>query len=373
MLVSALLLVHAPAAHARMGLIVAEPFGPFGTMMPQGHTSIYFSDLCVETPVRLRPCHAGEVGAVVSRYHDLRHPDGDWMAFPLPVFLYGTDLYGVDLYGVDDASGAHPPLMTAAGEAEMRELYWRRHLTGYIAGTTDRHGHAKPPAYGDWQEGIGAAYDRRLLMYAFDTTAAQNMTILQWLNDRPNRRRYTLTRHNCADFAADLLRIALPPATIHRNVPADFDMTTPKQLAREVDGYGTAHPELHLAVYEIPQLPGEMRRSRPIRGAAESLLTTKRYMATLLVLQPEIIVAAWIDYEKRGKWAMGQDAVAVSPDFWKRGPDRTILAGEEGHDPPAQPRADVPATQPAAEKTGAGGYSSRSTSPPAPSTGFRAK
>ncbi len=353
-----------------MGLIVAEPFGSFGTMMPQGHTSIYFSDLCVETPVQLRPCRAGEMGAVVSRYHDLRHPDLDWMAFPLPVFLYGAP----------HASGTELPFMTAAHEAEMRETYWRDHLAEYIPPRTDRHGQIKPPAYGDWEEGIGAAYDRRLLMYAFDTTAAQDAVMLSWLRDRPNQRRYTLTRHNCADFAADLLRIALPPTTIHRNVPADFDMTTPKTLAREVDAYGAAHPELHLAVYEIPQLPGELRRSRPIRGAAESLLTTKRYMATLLVIQPEIILAAWIDYEKRGKWALGQDAVAVAPDFWRPATDRDAIAAEESPRPEfPQPAAEIPRAQPARgslegiERTGAGAYSPGSTGSTISSTGFRAK
>ena len=294
-----------------MALIVGEPFGSFGTMMPQGHASVYLSDLCVETPIRLRACRPGELGAVVSRYHDLRHPELDWMAFPLPVFLYGSELYGSE-----GALTTVPRFMTAADESDLRASYRRRFLEEYVPDRIDRHGRAHPPAYGDWEEGIGAAYDRRLVMYGFDTVAAQDAAALHWLNDRPNRRSYTLTRHNCADFAADLLRLALPSELLRRNVLADFDMTTPKQLARAVDGYGQAHPELHLTVLEIPQLPGTLRRSRPIRGAAESLLTTKRYMATLLVVQPEIILAAWIDYERWGKWPLGQDAVAVAPAFW---------------------------------------------------------
>ena len=210
--------------------------------------------------------------------------------------------------------------MTAGGEAALRENYRRRFLADLVPGTVDRHGRFHPPPYGDWEEGIGSAYDRRLFLYAFDTTAAQDAAVLTWLNERSNHRSYTLTRHNCADFAADLLRLALPPATIHRNVPADFDMTTPKQLSREVDGYGKAHPEIHLAVYEVPQLPGTLRRSRPVRGAAESLLTTKRYLATLLVIQPEVILAAWIDYERCGKWPLGSDALAVPPAFWQGEP-----------------------------------------------------
>ncbi len=296
----------APTAHARMALIVGEPFGAFGTMMPQGHTSIYLPDLCVDTAVHLRPCHAGEWGAVVSRYHDLRHPALDWMAFPLPVFLYGT----TDLAHV-------PAAITAARETDIRERYWQQHLSAYVPGHLDRHGDTAPPPYGDWQEGIGAAFDRRLLMYSFNTTPTQDEAVLHWINDRPNRRSYTLTRHNCADFVADILRIALPAAVIHRNVLADFDMTTPKNLAREVDAYGHLHPELHLEVYEVPQLPGTLRRSRPLRGAAESLITTKRYFAAVVVLQPELMLADWIIYEKRGKWHPGNDALVATPAGWQ--------------------------------------------------------
>lgn len=288
-----------------MALIVGEPFGSFGTMMPEGHASIYLDDLCVETAVRLRACHPGELGAVISRYHDLRHPELDWVAFPLPVFLYGT----ADLHAV-------PGFMNAAQEADLRERYRLANLTAFVPDRVNKRGDAVPPPYGDWDEGIGAAFDRRLLVYSFDTTQAQDEAALHWLNDRPNRRSYTLGRHNCADFAADLLRIALPREALRRNVLADFDMTTPKTLAREVDAYGRAHPELHLRVYEVPQLPGSLRRSRPIRGAAESFLKTKRYFAVIVVLQPELLLADWIFYEKRGKWTPGLDAVTATPATW---------------------------------------------------------
>ncbi len=302
---AALLLLTPLAAHARMALIVGEPFGNFGTMMPQGHTSVYFADLCVETPIKLRRCQPGELGAVVSRYHDLRHPELDWLAFPLPVFLYGTG----DLTKV-------PTSMTGTQEADLRERYWQANLTAWIAGRTNKHGDPLPPAYGDWEEGIGAAFDRRLLVYSFNSTPEADATSLRWLNDRPNRRSYTLGRHNCADFVADLLRIALPREVIHRNVPADFDMTTPKTLARQVDDYGHTHPELDLRVYEVPQIPGTLRRSRPLRGAAETFVKTKRYVAAIAVLQPELLLADWLLYKTRGRWHPGLDAQTITPSSW---------------------------------------------------------
>ena len=311
---AALLVLFLPTstAHARMALIVGEPFGSFGTMMPQGHSSVYLSNLCVETAVQLRPCQPGEFGAVVSRYHDLRHPAMDWMAFPLPVFLYGTE----NLNGLS-AVGTIPRFMTAAVEADLRKRYRQDHLADFVPDLPDHHGTLRPPPYGDWEEGIGSAFDRRLLMYAFDTTPAQDLAALRWLAGRENKRSYTLGRANCADCAADLLRLVLPPEALKRNVLADFDMTTPKTLAREVDRYGRTHPELHLAVYEIPQLPGSLRRSRPIRGAAESLLTNHYYLSTLLIIQPEVILVDAVIYEKRGKFSIGTDAHVVEPTDWQ--------------------------------------------------------
>ncbi len=306
---SLLLLFTAGPAQARMALVVGEPFGSFGTMMPQGHAGIYVSNLCVETAIHLRPCRAGEPGAVISRYHDLRHPELDWMAFPLPVFLYGSS---------DPANV--PGYITASIESEIRARYRNENLLNVVPDRVGRHGDTKAPPYGDWEEGIGSAFDRRLLMYEIDTTPAQDAAVLQRLNDEPNHRAYTLGRHNCADFAADLLRLVLPPELVHRNRLGDLDMTTPKELARIVDTYGHAHPELHLAVYSVPQLPGSLRRSRPLRGAAESLLTTKRYLATLLAIQPDFVLFDWIAYEKQGKWKPGLDAQTVTPGMWTEQP-----------------------------------------------------
>ena len=90
-------------------------------------------------------------------------------------------------------------------------------------------------------------------------------------------------------------------------------MTTPKNLARELHTYGATHPDAKLTVYEIPQLPGTLRRSRPLRGAAETFVKTKRYVFTLLVLQPEVLLADWILYETRGKWTTGLDATTLPP------------------------------------------------------------
>ena len=47
-----------------------------------------------------------------------------------------------------------------------------------------------------------------------------------------------------------------------------------------------SHPDADLAMIQIPQVPGTLRRSRPVWGGAEGGLKTKRYLAVLTVIQP---------------------------------------------------------------------------------------
>jgi hypothetical protein len=313
------LLASAASAHAaRIGLVVGEPFGKFGTMMPQGHANLYLADYCADTPLHLRPCAPGEPGVVLSRYHDLRDPALDWMAVPLRTFFYGTE-----------DTTAVPAFLTAKQESDTRERYRREHLREVVPGRTDRHGRVHPPPYGDWEEGIGAAFDRRLVLYTFEVPQAVEAAIAGRLNDTPNKRRYTLTRNNCADFAAEMLAMALPAHTFHRNFWADFNMTTPKNLARQLDSYGRAHPEVQLEVFSIPQVAGTLRRSRPLMGAAEMFVAEKRYTLAVAVLQPELLPALYAVYREKGDWPFGYDATPLTPDelarFVKPNVDRLPL------------------------------------------------
>ena len=78
-----------PHCRAQAALLMEEPYGFFGTVNPTGHTAVYFERICAETPVRLRRCELGEMGAVVSRYEGI---DGlDWVAIPLVPYLYSVE------------------------------------------------------------------------------------------------------------------------------------------------------------------------------------------------------------------------------------------------------------------------------------------
>ena len=78
-----------PRAHADAAMLMEEPFGFFGFTNPTGHDAVYFARICVETPVKLRRCAPGELGAVITRYQGIEHYD--WIAMPLLPYLYAVE------------------------------------------------------------------------------------------------------------------------------------------------------------------------------------------------------------------------------------------------------------------------------------------
>src|SRR5258708_26965708 len=57
-----------------------------------GHTAVYFSRICLESPVKLRLCQAGEQGSVMSNYTTLGEDQPfEWNVVPLNVYLYGVE------------------------------------------------------------------------------------------------------------------------------------------------------------------------------------------------------------------------------------------------------------------------------------------
>ena len=81
--------VMAGTAHAAVALLMEEPYGAFGAMNPTGHAAVYLNHICADSPTALRPCHEGEYGVVISRYHNVH--GYDWIAMPLVGYLYAVD------------------------------------------------------------------------------------------------------------------------------------------------------------------------------------------------------------------------------------------------------------------------------------------
>jgi hypothetical protein len=277
-----LLLLSAGVSHASVALLLEEPFGTFGGMNPTGHAAIYLSNVCAASPLTLRRCHAGEQGVVISRYD--RVGGYDWVAIPLLPYLYAVD------------RADQVPLSASVEDVvNLRDKYRRSNLREVAPDQED----GSPPS-DDWMQLVGSAYDRTSYAFGIETTAAQDDAFIQKFNSRVNKRHFNIVFHNCADFARQAIDFYYPHA-IHRSLVADAGIMTPKQAGKSLLSYGKRHRDLQFSVFIVPQIPGTIPRSRPVRGVLESLVKSKRYAVPLVsvaVLYPPVgggMAFAWLD------------------------------------------------------------------------------
>ncbi len=284
-----------------------EPYGDFGAVNPTGHAAVYFNRICADSPTSLRPCHDGEYGVVISRYHKI---DGyDWLAIPLVPYLYAVD-------SLADV----PQTVDKEQVAALRDAYRKKHLLDLAPNT--RRGRSPK---GEWTELVGSSYDRTIHGFQVDSTAAQDQRFIDIFNDRRNVGHFNLFFHNCADFSRVVLDIYLPHA-IHRNFIADVGLMTPKQVARSLVAYGKKRPELNMTAFVIPQVPGSIARSHPVDGVAESLVKSKKYILPLVFLAPlapevagGVVVAYLVD--GRLKLPAGTPTFDIGDEEMTSGPD----------------------------------------------------
>src|SRR5580693_4059842 len=277
-----LLAAAATYAHASIALLMEEPYGTFGAMNPTGHAAVYFNHICTDSPTVLRPCHDGEFGSVISRYHKI---DGyDWIAMPLIGYLYAVD------------SPSDIPLTVDKEMAEaLRDAYRRQHLLDLAP--DNREGETPK---GEWPQLVGATFDRTIHGFQIDSTPEQDQLFIATFNDRRNVGHFNLLFHNCADFSRVVLDIYLPHA-IHRNFLADMGLMTPKQVARSLVSYGKKNPELNMSAFVIEQVPGNIPRSHPVDGVAESLVKSKKYLLPMAFLAPEVTGGVVVAYLVDGR------------------------------------------------------------------------
>jgi hypothetical protein len=270
-------------AHGNIALLLEEPYGRLGSVDPTGHSAVYLTQVCADSPTHLRRCQPGEAGVVISRYH--RIAGYDWLAIPLLPYLYAVD----SLQQI-------PQSVDAKTVARLRDEYRRAHLLALAP--DDANGHAPQ---GDWTQLVGSAYDRKLYGFEIETTPEQDDAFIQHFNDSKNRSHYSLFLANCADFARTAINFYQPHA-IRRNFLADVGITTPKQDAKSLVSYSHRHPIVELSTFQIPQVPGSIERSRPAHGVAEALLKTKKYVVPLAILSPAVTGSIAVVYFTEGRF-----------------------------------------------------------------------
>ena len=218
----------AERSQAQAALLLEEPYGFFGALNPTGHTAIYFSRICAETPVKLRRCNPGEPGTIISRYQGIA--GYDWVAMPPhSIFLRGGNCWRT-----------YPRKWIKATVRRLRNHYHEQHLgslgEGVLQGNLVR---------GGWTQLVGVAFERRTYAFRFATTDEQDDAIIARLNADPNRSNFNLVYNNCADWARQVLNVYFP-RTFRRNFFPDAGMTTPKQITYKLTRYSRKHPEIEL-------------------------------------------------------------------------------------------------------------------------------
>jgi hypothetical protein len=288
-----------PQVHADVTVLLEEPYSYDGAFAGTGHTAAYLTHVCAASHTLLRRCEPGESGVVISRYN--RIAGYDWIAIPLLPYLYAvTRPEDIPLYA--DSKLA----------AFLRDQYRREHLEDVAP---DRPSGETPG--GDWVQLVGSAYNRTSYGFQIETTAEQDDEFIRWFNSRPNTTSYKVVSRNCADFVRDVVNFYYPKA-VSRGILSDFEVATPKHTAKSIMKYSGRHPDINFSSFVIPQVPGSIKRSKPIRGLVESVFKAKKYVLPLALFHP---------FVAGGRFNPAKNALIFSPN----GSLETALTTEERH------------------------------------------
>jgi hypothetical protein len=258
-------------AHADIGVVLNESLDTsVARITGSGHTAVYFSRICSDSPVKLRLCGPGEEGSVMSNYTTLgENQPFEWNIIPLSVYVYG----------VEDPR-ERPLLGTPEIKRLLEERYREKFLTAYCWG---------PPCTtsggAEWREMAGAGLSRSIYIFAVETSVEQDRALIDEFNAEPNVNHFNPITRNCANFTKSVLDRYFPGAA-HRELLNDFGMTSPKAIARSFTHYALQHPELHLHILHFAQEPGTIKRSSETRDGTEQLYHSKKLLIPMVAFAP---------------------------------------------------------------------------------------
>jgi hypothetical protein len=283
-------------AGASATLLIEEPYGKLGFFTATGHAAVYLSGVCAQTPLILRRCAPGESGVVLSRYDGVR--GYDWIAIPLVPYLYAVER-------PEDV----PLFADAKMVAFLRDRYRRKHLKGVAPDLPN----GETPG-GNWYELVGSSYDRTTYGFEIETSGEQDEALILKLNSSSNHSHFHLLTRNCADFVKDVINLYQQRA-LHRSYVADVGISTPKQMAKALVQFSASHPELRLSRFIIPQVPGNIARSKAVHRVVGSFFESKKYIGPSAVVSPIFAgcVAAIFFASGGGRFNPGHGAMIFVP------------------------------------------------------------
>jgi len=272
----------ASRAYADVGVILNESLNEsVARVTGSGHTAVYFSRICPDTPIKLRLCRPGENGSVMSNYINLGEDERyEWNIAPFNLYVYGVE---------DPAD--RPVFGTDKIKAVLEQRYREQSLAAYCT--------VKDCLKGDkaeWREMVGANMIRSMYIFVVETTVQQDEDLIAKFNALPNENNFNGMTRNCADFTKNVIDTYFPHSA-HRDVINDFGMTSPKAVARTFSHYAQNHPESNFRVLHFSQLPGTIKRSTEPRSGTEQLFRSKKLLIPMVIFADHelpVVAAAYL-------------------------------------------------------------------------------
>jgi hypothetical protein len=283
-----------PDAHADVAVLLEEPYSYDGAFAGTGHTAVYLTGVCAASPIYLRRCNPDERGVVISRYN--RIAGFDWIAIPLLPYLYAV---------------ANPEDIPLYADSKLAAFLRNQYRREYLEDLAPEKPSGEIPG-GDWVQLVGSAYNRTSYGYQIETTAEQDDELIRWLNADSNTKSYKVVSRNCADFVREILNFYYPKA-LSRGILSDLGVATPKQGAKSLVKYGERHPDLEFSSFVIPQVPGSIKRSRPVRGLVESVFKAKKYVLPLALFHPFVAGGVAAVYVSGGRFNPAKNVLVFNP------------------------------------------------------------
>ncbi|HKW32793.1 MAG TPA: hypothetical protein VJN92_07295 [Candidatus Acidoferrum sp.] len=276
-----------PSARGDVGIVLNESLGvSVDRISGTGHSAVYYSRICPESPVKLRLCRPDENGSVMSNYINIGEPqDFEWNIVPLNIYLYGVE---------------DPRFRPFFGSYAIKNLLEERYRTKYLQGYCDG-----PPcstsSKAEWREMVAATLIRGMYVFVIATTVEQDEALIAQFNVAPNKNHFNGITRNCADFTKRVINAYFPHAasTDYLN---DFGMTSPKAIARSFVRYAAKNPELNLRVLHFAQVPGAIKRSSEVRSGTEQLYRSKKFLIPMIIFADYAVPAVAASYLLTGRF-----------------------------------------------------------------------
>ena len=292
--VLALLLVGlaCPQANGDVGVVLNESLDTsLDRITGTGHSAVYFSRVCPDSPVRLRLCGPGEHGSVMSNYINIGEDQSfEWNIVPLNVYLYGVeDIQNRPIFGSYKIKHV------------LEERYRMNYLSSLCAGAPCMNSYKS-----EWREMVAATLIRSLYIFVIDTTEEQDRKLIVEFNDSPNENHFNGVMRNCADFTRRVINNYFPNAT-RPDYLNDFGMTSPKAVARSFTRYALRHPQSNLRVLHFAQVPGTIKRSREVRAGTEQLYRSKKFLVPMVLFADYALPVTAGSYLLTGRFNPGRE------------------------------------------------------------------